>query len=186
MAPKKVIKTKDIKKQTINIGNYTLKTDRIGSGVVLSGKTPEDTISIKDSLKNEFDARYTGKKSWWISNDNVKSLMVFLLKKNGAKPKNFSVSNYLHENGLSKIRKLSRQELDYLKAKIRANKKLDGKSVEMLDVLANKLCSCIKKVDSKDEKRSIAICVNSMFKNRGLKLQKFSCKKPKIIRMSAQ
>ena len=114
--------------------------------------------------------------------------MEFLLEKSEGKPKKkkFSGSNYLSENGLDKIRKLSRRELDYLKAKIRANKKLKGKSVEMLDILANKLCSCIKKVDSKDEKRSIAICVNSMFKKRGLKLQRFTCKKPKIIRMSVK
>ena len=52
------------------------------------------------------------------------------------------------------------------------------------DILINKLCRCIKKISSfdKTESRSIAICTQSIFKNKKLKYYKFTCKnKPKFI-----
>ena len=51
------------------------------------------------------------------------------------------------------------------------------------NILAEKLCRCIKKVktDDEDESRAIAICNRSIFKNRGLKHYYFTCKKkPKL------
>ena len=45
------------------------------------------------------------------------------------------------------------------------------------DILAEKLCRCIKSVDPKDEKKSIAICNKSLFSNRNLKKFRFTCKK---------
>ena len=47
------------------------------------------------------------------------------------------------------------------------------------DILAKKLCRCIKKVDypKKDEKRAIGICRNSVIKKKGLSINKFRCKK---------
>ena len=50
------------------------------------------------------------------------------------------------------------------------------------NILATKLCRCIKKVkakqnNKKDEKRPIAICKNSIFNKRNLKISKFTCKK---------
>ena len=44
-------------------------------------------------------------------------------------------------------------------------------------ILAEKLCRCIKKVPFKDEKTSIAICRNSIFNRRNLKISSFTCKK---------
>ena len=55
------------------------------------------------------------------------------------------------------------------------------------DILANKLCRCIKKVDKstektnrkhkqKNEERAIAICANSVFKKKKLKYNQFKCK----------
>ena len=45
------------------------------------------------------------------------------------------------------------------------------------EILSEKLCRCIKAVDPKDEKKSIAICNNSVFKSRNLKKFRFTCKK---------
>jgi hypothetical protein len=74
--------------------------------------------------------------------------------------------------------------LKYYKLKIpRSKKKTRKKSV---DVLAGKLCRCIKKVGKKNNKRtkkkykrkaSTAICTSSIFKKRGLIHSRFTCKK---------
>lgn len=47
------------------------------------------------------------------------------------------------------------------------------------DILANKLCRCIKKINptEKDEAKNIALCTNSILKKRGLKQSRFTCKK---------
>ena len=46
------------------------------------------------------------------------------------------------------------------------------------NVLANKLCRCIKKVGSiRDEKKGIGICTRSIFKKKGLIRGDFKCKK---------
>jgi len=45
------------------------------------------------------------------------------------------------------------------------------------EILAEKLCKCIKAVDPNDEKKSIAICNKSIFSNRNLKKFRFTCKK---------
>jgi len=46
------------------------------------------------------------------------------------------------------------------------------------DLLANKLCRCIKKVDNEDESesRAIAICKNSILLKKGLRNYGFKCK----------
>lgn len=50
-----------------------------------------------------------------------------------------------------------------------------------LDILANKLCRCIKKV-SDDESKSIPICKDSVFGKKGLEVSRFKCKdKPRLI-----
>jgi hypothetical protein len=49
------------------------------------------------------------------------------------------------------------------------------------DILADKLCRCIKKVDTENEKRSIPICKDSIFKKKGLHIYRFTCKnKPSL------
>ena len=48
------------------------------------------------------------------------------------------------------------------------------------DMLAGKLCKCIKKVQSRrqiPEKAAIGLCRESIFKNRGIDFYKFKCKK---------
>ena len=47
------------------------------------------------------------------------------------------------------------------------------------DVLAGKLCKCIKKVQSRQkvlEKAAIGVCRESIFKNRGVDFYNFKCK----------
>jgi len=47
------------------------------------------------------------------------------------------------------------------------------------DILANKLCRCIKKVknDKINEKTAIAICRDNIFKKRSIDFYNFKCKK---------
>lgn len=56
------------------------------------------------------------------------------------------------------------------------------------DIIAKKICSCIKKVKVKfdnkkqDESRRIAICRNSVAHKKQLNIHKFTCKKrPKLL-----
>ena len=51
------------------------------------------------------------------------------------------------------------------------------------EIIALKLCSCIKKIDPKlqNESRAIAICTNNIVNKKGLKINRFTCKKrPKL------
>ena len=48
------------------------------------------------------------------------------------------------------------------------------------EILAKKLCSCIKKVGGpSNESKSIGICTRTIFNRKGLKRGTFSCKKRK-------
>lgn len=52
------------------------------------------------------------------------------------------------------------------------------------EIIASKLCSCIKKVDPnlENESKAIAICTKNIVKNKGLKINRFTCKnKPKLL-----
>lgn len=51
------------------------------------------------------------------------------------------------------------------------------------DILANKLCKCIKKVNKNidNEKASIAICRKNIFKNRKIDFYNFKCKKSRRL-----
>jgi hypothetical protein len=53
-------------------------------------------------------------------------------------------------------------------------------------VLSSKLCSCIKKVQSKmgNEPRAIGICTRTIFKNRGLKRGQFTCRNKNTVNMT--
>jgi hypothetical protein len=42
-------------------------------------------------------------------------------------------------------------------------------------ILNDKLCKCIKKVDPKNEKKSIAICTKKIFTNKGYRRGTFTC-----------
>ena len=51
------------------------------------------------------------------------------------------------------------------------------------NILATKLCRCIKKVDKKDEKRAIGICTKTIINNKGLTRGQFTCKKKQSIQL---
>jgi hypothetical protein len=67
--------------------------------------------------------------------------------------------------------------LKYYNIDSKGMKKKDKKR-KAEDLLANKLCRCIKKVDNKDEPESkaIAICKNSVLLKKGLRNYGFKCK----------
>jgi len=72
--------------------------------------------------------------------------------------------------------------LEYYNKSIPISKRLLKKNAE--DVMASKLCACIKKLgslDSKKESRSIGICTRTVIKNKGLKRGTFKCKKGRKI-----
>uniref|UniRef100_A0A6C0JBY5 Uncharacterized protein n=1 Tax=viral metagenome TaxID=1070528 RepID=A0A6C0JBY5_9ZZZZ len=63
-------------------------------------------------------------------------------------------------------------------------KKMSNKKIKISaeNILANKLCRCIKKVKKKQNK-PIGICKNSVINKKNLKIGRFTCKKKaKIIR----
>ena len=85
---------------------------------------------------------------------------------------------------------LSKQDyldiLNYYNIKdVKASNKIQLRNmVERL--IANKLCRCIKKVDKtiKNENSSIAICKNSILKQKSLKISGFSCKKRATLKQN--
>ena len=48
-------------------------------------------------------------------------------------------------------------------------------------IMAEKLCKCIKKIDTKYEPKAISICSKSVFNNKGLTRGKFSCKTKRFV-----
>jgi hypothetical protein len=63
--------------------------------------------------------------------------------------------------------------LKYYKLSIPRSKKMIQNKAEK--ILNEKLCKCIKKIDPKDESKSIAICTKSLFTKKGYKRGKFTC-----------
>jgi hypothetical protein len=53
--------------------------------------------------------------------------------------------------------------------------------IEAEKILANTLCRCIKKVDTKNEGRSIGICTKSVINRKGFTRGKFKCKGKKFV-----
>jgi hypothetical protein len=53
--------------------------------------------------------------------------------------------------------------------------------MEAEKILATKLCRCIKKVDTKNEARSIGICTKSVINTKGFTRGKFKCKGKKYV-----
>ena len=53
--------------------------------------------------------------------------------------------------------------------------------MEAEKILATKLCVCIKKVDDKNESRSIGICTKSVINRKGFTRGKFKCKGKKFV-----
>jgi len=72
--------------------------------------------------------------------------------------------------------------LEFYEKPIPKSKRLLKKEAE--ELLASKLCRCIKKVDSKNEGRAIGICTKTIINTKGYKRGKFTCKKKASIKLS--
>jgi hypothetical protein len=69
--------------------------------------------------------------------------------------------------------------LKYYKMNIPKSKRLLKQQAE--NILGEKLCRCIKKVEPEYEAKSIAICSKTIFNRKNLKRGKFNCKgKPSV------
>jgi len=69
--------------------------------------------------------------------------------------------------------------LKYYKIPISENMSNKEIKTKAENILASKLCKCIKKVDKKNksEKRAIAICRDAVIQKKGFDIFRFSCKK---------
>ena len=72
-----------------------------------------------------------------------------------------------------------KQILDYYKKPIPKSKLLLKITAEK--ILAQKLCRCIKKIEPKNESRSIGICTKTILNRKGFTRGKFNCKGKKNI-----
>jgi len=75
--------------------------------------------------------------------------------------------------------------LEYYNTPIPRSKRLLKKNAE--DIIALKLCSCIKKVNQfnkTQEARSIGICTRTVVKTKGLKRGTFKCLKKRQVELS--
>jgi hypothetical protein len=74
---------------------------------------------------------------------------------------------------------------DYIKIlnyyKIHVPKSYKKLKIEAEKILSQKLCRCIKKVDIKNEAKSIGICTKTVLNNKGLTRGKFKCKGKRTI-----
>jgi hypothetical protein len=64
--------------------------------------------------------------------------------------------------------------LEYYKISLPMTNSLIKNAAEQ--ILANKLCRCIKKVDKNNEKRAIGVCTKTIFNRKGYTRGKFKCK----------
>lgn len=73
--------------------------------------------------------------------------------------------------------------LDYYDIQLKKN--VSNKDIKKMaeEILADKLCKCIKKVQktSKTESRAIAICRDSVLHKKGLDTSRFTCKKKRTL-----
>ena len=71
--------------------------------------------------------------------------------------------------------------LKYYKINVKGKSKRQKQKLAN-NILANKLCRCIKKVKGANKKtRKIAICNSSVIKKKGLRIKRFTCKKKNKI-----
>ena len=70
--------------------------------------------------------------------------------------------------------------LDYYNIDYRGIKKTRRKLLAK-NILANKLCRCIKKISKSNKTQSIAICKNSIFTKKRLSVGRFKCKKSAML-----
>jgi hypothetical protein len=70
--------------------------------------------------------------------------------------------------------------LTYYKLPIPKSSRLLQKEAEK--IMATKLCKCIKKLDPKNEARSIGICTNTIFKRKGYSRGEFKCTNKRYVK----
>jgi len=51
------------------------------------------------------------------------------------------------------------------------------------EIMGEKLCKCIKKIDPVNEAKSIGICTKTIFNNKGYTRGKFECKKKYSVKI---
>lgn len=71
--------------------------------------------------------------------------------------------------------------LNYYKLPVPTSKKTIRKKAE--NIMASKLCGCIKKVGP-DEGKSIGICTRTIFNRKGYTRGKFKCKKRRFVQFT--
>jgi hypothetical protein len=71
--------------------------------------------------------------------------------------------------------------LKYYKVNVPRSKKTIRKKAE--NIMASKLCGCIKKVGP-DEGKSIGICTKTIFNGKGYTRGKFKCKKRRFVQFT--
>lgn len=70
--------------------------------------------------------------------------------------------------------------LKYYNLNIPRSKRLLKKQAEQ--IMAEKLCKCIKKIDPINEAKSIGICTKTIFNRKGYTRGKFQCKKKQSVK----
>jgi hypothetical protein len=70
--------------------------------------------------------------------------------------------------------------LNYYNINIPKSKILIRKQAEK--IMAEKLCKCIKKIDTENEAKSIGICTKTIFNRKGYTRGQFQCKKKQTVK----
>ncbi len=70
--------------------------------------------------------------------------------------------------------------LKYYNLPIPKSKRLLEKQAEK--IMSIKLCKCIKKIDPKNETKSIGICTKTIFNSKGYTRGQFKCKKTQYVK----
>ena len=78
------------------------------------------------------------------------------------------------------------QLLEYYAIQTKSNASLSSLKKAAEKIIAQKLCSCVKKVPNKNqpESRSIGICNYSIIQRKNLKINGFTCKKKMTLKTS--
>lgn len=72
--------------------------------------------------------------------------------------------------------------LNFYKKSIPKSRRLIKKQAE--NIIATKLCKCIKKLDPENEVKSIGICTKTIINNKGYKRGTFRCKTRRSIKLT--
>jgi len=79
-----------------------------------------------------------------------------------------------------------KQLLNYYNIQTKSNASLSSLKKATENIIAKKLCSCVKKVPNKNqpESRAIGICNYSIIQRKNLKINGFTCKKKMTLKTS--